>query len=163
MKKAQIQMFESTMVLLFFFVFVGIGLIFYFNAATDDLAVETSKYNTLDAIKIALLASNAPEFIYTAEEWKDPTSFDIQKLKAFEMVRMMGNDYEYEFFYFQYGFSTITVKEVYPLTGVPFQIVLYNRTKENWKSKQTFKMPVGLKDVVASKTKLGVLTVEVYA
>jgi len=156
-------MFESTMVLLFFFVFVGIGLVFFFNSWKQNLHTDVEKFQTLDAIKVALIASNAPEFVYTSEEWKDQTRFDLQKLKAYEIVtQYMSQDYLYNHYFSLYGYSTIVVDEIYPSTGIPEHIVLYNRTKKDWTRKQQFKMPVGLKDVIQDKTLLGVLTVEVW-
>jgi hypothetical protein len=160
MKKAQIHMFESTMVLLFFFVFVGIGMVFYFNATKEKIGKDVIRLQSLDAIKVALVALNAPEFVHTSGDVKDSTSFDLQKLKGFEALMYMDTDYPYTQYFNLFGYSTIWVEEVYPGSGIP--IILYNRTRERWTHSEKFSMPVGLRDVIEGKTKLGVLTVEVW-
>ncbi len=166
MKKAQIQMMETVFVLLIFLVFVGFGLIFFFNYSSKNIKQKTHELATLDAIKIALLAQNAPEFVCTSKMYIDTTCFEKEKLVAFQSLLLLPNSYMNTFYFDLFGYSKITVTKIYPKPQPGFspeRFELYKRVKPNWKSNSSFLMPVGLYDSVRDKVELGVLQVEVYS
>ena len=159
MAKAQIQMFESIFVILIFFVFIGVGLIFFFNASKQNIQHKAAQFQTMEAIKVALVALNLPELVCTSGEYIRSTCFDMQKVQGFTGLVGLSPEYQYNYYFNLFGYSKITVSEIYPSEGI---WVVYDRPKSGWTRKQSFMVPIGLEDNLERTVKLGVLRVEVY-
>jgi hypothetical protein len=159
MKKAQIHMMESVFVLMFFFIFIGLGLIVFARVSADRFDVKTRQYSSIDAIKVALIAQSAPEFVCTSGTYVRSTCFDMQKLEAFPAMLQVNPLLNTTFYYDQFGYSQITVRSIYPSED---SWVLYRRTKPGPYSSTSFSIPIGIQDSLSRRVHLGVLDVEVY-
>lgn len=152
-------MFESIAVLLIFFIFVGLGLMFFVRAWKDKSREAGQKFESLEAIKVALVVSNLPELVCTNGEHITSTCFDKYKLMAFNELLNTSSKYKNEHYFNLFGYSSIIVEPIYPQGTA---IGVYERKKPNTKGKQSFIMPIGLYDSGRKSTAMAVLKVEVY-
>ncbi len=157
MRKAQIQMFETIFVVLIFIVFVGIGLIFYYVESKRNIDQKVGEFQSLGAIETTLIALNAPEFVCTSGEYMRNTCFDLQKVIAFESLRLRGSHYFSDYYFKQFGYSNITVTRIYPSPSLSW--TLYSLSPDKSTQTNSFFVPVSLQD--GSKIYLGVLKVVV--
>jgi len=155
-------MFETIAVLLIFFVLIGFGLIFYGNMQTGIIQ-ETSEENfELKAIQTAQLVSFLPELQCSSNNIIVDDCFDILKVEALSEIisspqnQKLKNEYYYDLF----GFSSITIEQIYPFPVASWSI--YEKTTEKTKAKSSIKIPVSLYDPTSRAYNFGILTVDVY-
>jgi hypothetical protein len=149
LKKSQMQMMETVMILIVFFFILVIGLVFYANvqigAAKDDL----KKYNELKAIGNMQKLLFLPELQCVGGD-EGFTCIDVLKLKA--LADVMANGTNRIYYSEELGKSLVVVNEVYPGND---SFVLYNNTV---KGTASF-IPVSLKYPIDGTYHMGLITI----
>ncbi len=148
MKHAQIQMFETTMVLLIFFIIVGFGLIFYSNYMHQQVEKNRKHVEDLNAIDVALVAMNLPEIACTVSSVMEndivikPGCVDMRKVEAFSDY-LANNPEELGSYYFdRLQYSKIMLNEIYPEKKA-FVVYSYSGLKHN-EHNSSFYVPVSM-------------------
>ena len=161
-KKSQIKMFETIAVLLIFFVLIGFGLIFYGRMQEGTIQETTEENFELKAIQTAQLVSFLPELQCSSNNFIVDDCFDILKVEALTEIisNPPNNDIKNKYYFDIFGFSSITIKQVYPLPVANW--IIYEKTTEETKAKSSIKIPVSLYDPNSRAYNFGVLTVDVY-
>jgi hypothetical protein len=118
-RKGQINMMETIGVLFIFFILVLFGLIFYFKfqeVSFSQKEVERSAFNAIDLTLVTLFLPELQCSDGIAEA--DDNCVDIIKLRALQEI-MQNDDLNYrnEYYFNLFGYSTITVREVFPATN----------------------------------------------
>ncbi|HIH46939.1 MAG: hypothetical protein QT07_C0007G0024 [archaeon GW2011_AR16] len=170
-KKAQMQMGETIMVLLVFFIIITIGLVIYGTYQAGQIKQSIREAFDRDAVVIALRVSFLPEVTCSENNVVEENCFDIEKIRAFKSEMVNGaNDDMFLFYVGDLKKSKISVKQLFPLPVENQVTELYNNIPpENERAEQheiipTF-IPISLKDPTRRAGKeyaFGVLTVEVY-
>ena len=161
-KKAQIKMFETIAVLLIFFVLIGFGLIFYGKIQGQGFQERQEENFELKAIQTAQVVSFLPELQCSSNNIIVDDCFDILKVEALSEIisnpqnQKLKNEYYYDLF----GFSSITIEQVYPLPVASW--LIYEKTIEKTKAKSSIKIPISLYDPDSRAYNFGILTVDVY-
>ncbi len=157
--KGQLRTFETISVLFIFFILLGMGLVFYGNAATASIQKETQKNMELRALNAAEQAQNLPELACSTNNIAIEKCFDQIKLDQVQAPIMKAR---LEPSYFEsFGYARITVTQIYP--GVnPATWTIYDKPKPKFKTTIAIQIPVTISDAVAKQNKFGILTVNVY-
>ncbi len=167
-KSAQMQMGETIMVLLVFFIIITIGLVIYGTYQAGQIKGAIKEAFDRDAVIIALRVSFLPEVTCSENNVVEENCFDVEKIHAFK-----GEMINEEMFLFYVGDlkkSKISVEQLFPTpTDNPITELYNNIPPENELAEQheiipTY-IPITLKDPTRRAGKeysFGVLTVEVY-
>jgi len=157
-KKSQIKMFETIAVLLIFFVLVGFGLIFYSRIQAGSFQARQEENFELKAIQTAQLVSFLPELQCSSNNIIVDDCFDILKVEALTDFIAQNPSIRNEHYYDLFGFSIITVEQVYP-SGLSWRV--YEKTINGDKARSSIQIPVSLYNASSRSYNLGVLTVDV--
>ena len=149
MKKAQINMMETIMVLIVFFFILVIGLVFYANIQIGNAKEDVKKYNELKAIENMQKLLFLPELQCGGGD-EVFTCIDVLKLKA--LANVMKNGTNRVYYSDELGNSLVMVEEVYPGND---SWMLYNRTN---KGTASF-IPVSLWYPVEGEYHMGLITI----
>lgn len=155
-------MFETIAVLLIFFVLIGFGLIFY-GRIQEKTIQETAEGNfELKAIQTAQLVSFLPELQCSSNNFIVDDCFDILKVKALRDIinNPPNNDIKNKYYFDIFGFSSITIEQIYPFPVARWSI--YEKTIEKTKAESSINIPVSLYDPISRAYNFGILTVDVY-
>ena len=160
-KKAQIKMFETIAVLLIFFVLIGFGLIFYSKIQGQGFQAKQEENFELKAIQTAQLVSFLPELQCSSDGIITDDCFDTLKVEAlYEIINNPpNNDIKNKYYFDIFGFSEITIKQVYPTVN---NWPIYKKIPNNYKAKSSIKIPISLYDANSRKYGFGVLNIDVY-
>lgn len=148
-------MMETIVILLIFFVLVGLGFIFYARILKGTIGIEKEEKIQLGAIGIAQKAAFLPELQCSEDNIVIEGCIDILKLDKASDI-MSDNWMEYSDIF---GFSNISVNEIFPNTN---SWDLYDNSPESYKTKLVTHIPISLYDVTLKNYAFGVLVVEVY-
>lgn len=163
MKKAQIQMFETSMVLLFFFILVGFGLMFYIRhqeSLADKAKTEAETFNSLE---IALVAMNLPELACTVSPILGgglvlkQGCIDMMKVNQFNSYLTSHPKDKGSYYFDRLQFSKIIVKDIYP--GNQIKTVYSHLGKKNSYGNSTFFIPISLYHPETDKYSFGEMEV----
>jgi len=157
MKKSQIRMGESIAILFIFLIFVVLGFGFYAKVQKSGFKSQQEKNIDLFAIETANKASFLPELQCSRKNIVVDNCFDILKIEAFNGI-VANNPDLVRHYYDVFGFSLITVEEVYPYTQ---QWVIYNNTLNDSSSIFT-PVPISLYDAKSGMYYFGALKVRYY-
>lgn len=152
LRKGQIQIQESILVLVTFTVILLIGLILFYNFAiagikADILSYENEKFQSL----ISVIPSMA-EF-RCSNLGQDQECIDLSKVRAFIEIKQ---DYGKVF-----GQKTIELQFIYPNEDKKY--VIYSKKSASVRSARKISTLVSVYDVSQDKYKIGKLTVEAYS
>lgn len=148
MKKAQIQMFETSMVLLFFFILVGFGIMAYIHHQESLAEKAKTEAETFNSLEIALVAMNLPELACTVSPILGGDlvlklgCIDMAKAKAFSSYLHSNPEDAGSYYFDRLQFSKITVREIYP--GTQIKTIYSHLGKENSHGNNSFFIPVSL-------------------
>jgi hypothetical protein len=154
-KRAQLQIFETMIVLLIFFILIGMGFIFYGKVSKSNFETEKFKQSQLVSVAVAQKVMFLPELQCSEQDIVKDNCIDILKLQS--AVSVM-NSYSLEYFD-TFGFSEIRVREIYPI-GSTYD--LYIRKPTNRLNGFQTNVPVSLFDPITRTNKFGVLTIKTY-
>jgi len=163
MKKAQIEMTENIIILFIFFILLIFAVVFFTRIQSTQSAQKIEEDIEGRALQIAQRVQFLPEIQCTKENVPTAANcYDEFSLGALTILAERGENLEYYFTLF--GFSTITIKIIFPFTEDSF--VIYDRPKEDFGFKTQSNVPVTICDFRTGSTKgicnFGVLTVDVY-
>jgi len=158
LRKAQIKMFETVMVLVIFFFLLAFGLVFYARYHSFSVTEKINQNFELRAIEIAQSVSFMPELQCSNFDGVREDCVDRLKLEAFRELLNRDEVLRNEYYYDLLGQSRISFKQVYPESS--YEIVIYDRPGTGTKS--SFNIPILLYDPIEHEYNTGVMTVEVY-
>lgn len=163
MNKAQIKMFETMGVLVIFFFLIVVAASFYFQIQRTSLQRELEKQNQLRSLQSVEKALYMPELDCSFVSVQKDNCFDKMKLKALSSHLGLSPDEDYLVDYFGlFGFSEITVTQVYPASGEQ-PTMLYKNIPEKYTSVISAQSPILLFDPLSNRYNFGVIVVNVYA
>lgn len=149
-------MFETIAVLFVFFILVVMGFSFYAFIQKTSLEQEQQENILSRGIGIVERVSFLPEVQCSRDNVPEENCVDLFKLFAVRS-KIADND----LFYFPiFGFSTVTLEEVFPEKGL--SIVIYDHPQE-YVNKQVTHIPIAVFHPGAEKYSFGILKVEVYS
>lgn len=86
MKKAQIQMNESVIVLFIFLMLVIFGVVFFARVSNINIQAEQRAMQNLDLIKVSQVISSLPELSCSIGNVQKENCYDILKADAFKEI-----------------------------------------------------------------------------
>lgn len=156
-KKSQIRIGESIAVLFIFLIFVVLGFSFYAKVQKSGFKSKQEENINLLAIETAQKASFLPELQCSRKNIIVDNCFDILKVEAFSGIVKNNLDLV-RYYYDIFGFSSITVEEVYPNAE---EWVIYNNTLNDSSSIFT-PVPISLYDAKTGGYYFGALKVRYF-
>lgn len=139
---AQLKLFESMAVLIVFIVLVAFGSNFYFASQRADIERESSRFEQLRAVEIALSALFLPELSCTVVGLEK--CVDRRKAEAFS--DLMKESLKRQKYFAFLGYSNIflnvsyfDVQKEFPQSAI---LNLYNNVPASFSSSDVFKLPV---------------------
>ena len=152
LRKGQIQIQESILVLVIFTVILLIGLILFYNFAiagikADILSYEDEKFRSLISVVPSMTEFKCSSL------GQDQECIDLSKARAFIDIKQ---DYGKVF-----GQKTIKLQLIYPNEDKEY--LIYSKRPANVKSARKISTLVSVYDVGQDKYKIGKLTVEAYS
>lgn len=170
-KSAQMQMGETIMVLLVFFIIITIGLVIYGTYQAGQIKGAIKEAFDRDAVIIALRVSFLPEVTCSENNVVEENCFDIEKIHAFSSeIQNAANEEMFLFYVGDLKKSKISVEQLFPVpTDNPVTELYNNIPPESERAEQheiipTY-IPITLKDPTQRAGKeysFGVLEVQVY-
>jgi hypothetical protein len=164
-KRSQIQMMESTLVLMVFFFLLVIGVIIYMAIQKSDAREKDKEYAQLNLIKKAQLLNYFPELRCTQDNVPIPDCFDELKLKAAN--ESMKNNLYYKSLLGEVQINiTKTVFETISPTAPPIlkeKNVFYYNASISRKSTSQIQMPVSIYDPIKDRYWFGIVYLDVYS
>ena len=155
--KSQIHMMETIAVLAVFFILIIISYVFYSNV-TVDVDKEKDRMRQLEAVKIIKQASSLVEMQCSERGFVKDNCMDLLKVMAASEI--MQNAENKEFYFDKFGFSRITIKQIYP--EVKDIMVIYDNSIGDYSYKDLSNIPVSLFDPRENKHYFGVVSVEIF-
>ena len=162
--KAQIQMGENVLILFIFFILLIFAVVFF----TKIQATKTQQRQDTDVsgrgLQIAQRVAFLPELQCTKDNAEIfPGCYDEFNLRSLDTLTRNGENTEYYIDVF--GFSTISIRKVFPAAGDP--LLVYNRTKDDFASIIVTNTPITICNFLTGTSDKGdcsfaVLRVEVY-
>ena len=156
--KAQIKMFETIAVLIVFFFLLFTGSIFYFAAQKSALQKEKTAASEQYAFQIVLKALYMPELDCSFLVTQKDNCIDKIKLKKLAQL-ITTNEKAQTDYYGEFGYSTITVNEIYPEQTTQ---TIYNNTPTEYIGKIASQNPILLYDAWQNEYAFGTIEVNVY-
>ncbi len=161
-RKAQLQIGETTLVLVIFFILLTIGLIFYSKYQEMSLKNLQEIDGERSLMKYAISITYFPELSCTSlvGEIKEGC-FDIYKIAAFSDL-MADDDFKRDMtlaYFDVFGDSTIIVQELFPTQN---EYVLFNRTIAGAKSVKRFFIPVIIRNDLLNTDAFAYLEISTY-
>ncbi|MBU0535850.1 MAG: hypothetical protein KKE20_02720 [Nanoarchaeota archaeon] len=166
-KRSQIQMMETVMILMIFFIIVVLGFMFYSRIQQGSIQEMNRQRAEEGAVAIVQNMLYMPEIQCSEKNVLIDICFDIYKLDAFaEMLDISDSNNKKAFLFYQkdFGNSKIQVRPIFPVQYDP--IVLYDNEPLDNEEKSSIltSIPVSLKDSTRryGSYSIGVLDVEVF-
>jgi len=156
MKRSQIKMGESIAVLLIFFVLVVMGIVFWYRYSVSTVKLRAEEDLFSRAIKNAQTVTFLSELQCTKQEVIKFSCFDIYKIEGMEKI--VQNEDASLYYYDVFGFSNITVVELYPSEQ---SWTIYDKPG-NYSGYVTTQTPAAIYDPIKDEYGFGYLTVSVY-
>ena len=154
-KKAQIQIFETIAVLVVFFILLGIGFIFYTKVIKSNIESDTAEISQSKSVSIAQRVMFLPEI--QCSEDNVPKEDCIDTLKLDSAISVINKPENSLYYYDLFEFSDISIKEIYPSSGVAIQ--LYSKITTDYKNKFQTNAPVTLYDPKTKINKFVVISI----
>ena len=161
MRRAQIQIGETIVVLFVFIILIVIGLVVYVGFEKSKLRQKSEEQIGLSASEIAQRAMYLPEISCSNDNIPVYNCFDRVKLEnSTKIIRTETAD----IYWYMFLWSNITVELVYPYQ--PRIYTLYSRVPDSWSSRLYTVIPVTVYEPLAEKGNeymFGLLKVEVFS
>ena len=151
-------MMEAIAVLAVFFILIIIFYAFYSNAAVD-VDKEKDRMRQLETVKIMKQISSLVEVQCSERGVVKDGCIDLLKVDAASEI--MQNAENKEFYFDKFGFSRITIKQIYP--EIKDVEVIYDNSIEDYLYKDTSNIPVSLFDPMENKYYFGAIYLEIFS
>ncbi|MBW3003965.1 hypothetical protein KY328_05410 [Candidatus Woesearchaeota archaeon] len=197
-RKSQIKMAENIGILVIFFVLVVVGLVFYTRVQQQSVKFEAFEKVGQDALLTSKRIANMPEIQCSkplVSDSGEQDCIDIYRLNAFTdqegLIFRIGEPAFNSYYYDIFGYSNVTVKQIYPasrrvcrpvltheVTGMPETRTIadeecetveapewnvYTNVPEAFNRRLSNPTPVLLYDEVNERYSFGLLIVEVFS
>ena len=154
-KKAQIQIFETIVVVFIFFILIAVGFIFYGKFIRGNLQNIDEKSAQSNSIAIAQRVMFLPEIQCSEDNVIKDNCIDKLKLESAKDVMTANAVYYYDLF----EFSEITLTQKYPDEKPP--LTVYSRlSSANYKNKFITNVPILIYDPNTKLYGFGILTIQ---
>ena len=150
-------MMETIAVLAVFFILIILFYAFYSNTAVD-IDEERDRMRQLEAVKIMQQVSSLVEVQCSERGFVKDNCMDLLKVMAASEI--MQNAENKEFYFDKFGFSRITIKQVYP--EIKDIAIIYNNSLQDYSFKNIANIPVSLFDPMENKYHFGAIIVEIF-
>jgi len=171
MRKAQLQIMQSTMILLLLFIILGIAFIFFMYGQRSSVKEKMDKYTDMGLSKRAKILNYMPELLCSSSNVLSYDCFDIDKIAAFSDVFS-----SYESYYVSLigpGRIKLMLFDSKTLSwsdpdgnSIDFQgpdgYVLYDNPKPNYKESRRINIPISIYNATENKHYFGVMEAEFY-
>ena len=151
MKRGQLQIQESMLVVMVFLILLILGLILFYRFTIQTIRSDIESYNDFKFTRLTETIPSMQEFrcsnLGNSEE-----CLDLEKIKAF-------NDLNLDYFEY-FGYANITILVVYPRAGEYVQVYYQKPTKIN--SIRKVSTPVSIYNAKEDRFEVGKLVVEAY-
>lgn len=158
MKKSQIKMMETIMVLFVLFIILAVGMVFYYNIQQSSIIQKSEEKKEIKAVEVSQFVSSLIELQCAQEDIRDFNCFDWLRLLSFKEKIEQNSRLRNNYYYDLLGDSAVTVKTIFPDQAY---WVLYNRSDET-KSKYRFFTPISVFNASDETFSFGILTVDYY-
>ncbi len=161
-KKSQIQMGENVIIIFIFFILLIFAVVFFMKIQ----GAKTRQAIDIDVTGRGLQIAQKVAFLPEVQCTKDNAEifsgcYDEYSIMALNTTS--GTKEHREYYYDVFGFSTVSVRKIFPEDENQKTLVLYNNTKGNYTSIIVSNVPISLCNFLSDKKcGFGVLKVEVY-
>lgn len=156
--KAQVKMFETIAVLVIFFFLIAFGLTFYMMISKSSAKKAHERFLQLQAIQTVQRLSTLPELECAVIGVQIENCFD--KIKINKFSELLQTEKAKEWYYKIFGFSEITITQIFPETTTP-SITLYSNKLED-KGYSFSQVPVLLYEPMQNTFSFGVVETKLY-
>jgi ribosomal protein L7/L12 len=164
-RKGQVQLGETTAVIIIVIILLVIGIVFWNNVNSSDIKSMQSQSQELSVIEIANIVSELPELKCYDSGVNKYNCIDWYKVKAMsESINNTEDKSVLEYYNNYFKNSKIMIIKIYPEEG---NITLYD-AKLNNSSKKLINIPVNIRDYksadgrLVKETVYGMIIVEGY-
>ena len=151
-------MLETISVLAVFFILIIIFYAFY-SSTFVDIDEERGRIRQLEAVKIIQQASSLVEVQCSERGFSKDNCVDLLKVEAASEI--MQNAENKEFYFDKFGFSRITIKQIYP--EIKDIAVIYDNSIEDYSYKDVSNIPVSLFDPIKNEYYFGVIALGIFS
>ena len=151
-------MMETIVVLAVFFILIIIFYAFYSNKFID-VDKEKDRMRQLEAVKIMKHISSLAEIQCSERGIAIDGCIDLLKINGASEV--MQKEENKEFYFDRFGFSRITIKQIYP--EIKEIIVIYDNSLQDYSYKDASNIPTSLFDPIGNKYHFGAITLEIFS
>jgi len=150
-------MMETIIVLAVFFILTIIFYAFYSDKAIN-IDMEKDRIRQLEAVKVMQQASSLNEIQCSEKGIIKNNCVDLLKIDTASVI--MQSDENREFYFDKFGFSKITIKQVYP--EVKEIKVIYDNSLQEYSYKDASNIPVSLFEPIKNEYYFGVIALEIF-
>ena len=161
-RRSQIQMGENVIIIFIFFILLIFAVVFFMKIQ----GAKTKQRIDIDVTGRGLQIAQKVAFLPEVQCTKDNAEvfsgcYDEFSIKALDAIS--GTKEHREYYYDLLGFSSVSVRKIFPAEEDQKPLVLYNNTKGNYTSIIVSNVPISLCNFLENKKcSFGVLKVEVY-
>ncbi len=152
-RKAQVSMLETVLVLIIFFILLGLGIVFYGKASISSAQKKIEEKATLKAIESAQTSAFLIELQCSRTNVRELNCFDMQKIEGF---KALSSELKNQYYFDVFGYATINITEIYPGNS---SWVIYSNRKGT--ARERVQVPISLFNSTSKRNSFGVLTVDV--
>ena len=154
-KKAQIQIFETIVVVFIFFILIAVGFVFYSKFIRGNIQTIGEQSAQSKSIAIAQRVMFLPELQCSEDNAIKDNCIDKLKLESAKNVMTANEVYYYDLF----EFSEIKIKKIYPAEEP--ESTLYSRLPTtDYKNKFITNVPISIYDPSKKAYGFGILTIQ---
>ena len=150
-------MLETIAVLAVFFILIALFYAFYSNTAVN-VDKEKDRIRQLEAVKIMKQISYLNEVQCSERGVVKDGCIDLLKINGASEV--MQKEENKEFYFDKFGFSRITIKQIYP--EIKDIIVIYDNSLQDYSYKDVSNIPISLFDPIKNEYHFGAIIVEIF-
>jgi hypothetical protein len=158
-RTGQIQLGESTAVIIIVVIILILGVVFWSRVSNSDIKNIQSEYQELSAIDIANTVSDMPELKCSESGVSKVKCLDWYKVLAMSNMTSYLDSKTFRYYNNYFKNSKITLVKIYPETG---NVTLYDAKLNNNTRTLIIPIPVNIKDYVLKRTYYGQIIVEGY-
>ncbi len=156
-KKAQVQIFETIVVVLVFFILIAISFILYGKLIRGNLETYKEESAQSNSISIVQRIMFMPELQCSNDNIIRENCID--KLKMESAKNIISKDQNQIYYYDLLEFSDIKVRQIYPEDK---NWELYSNRLTNFKNKFTTNVPISIYNPDTKLYGFGILTIETF-
>ncbi len=159
-KKAQIQLGESTAVIIIVIIILVIGIVFWNRINSSSIQSASTQSQELDVISVANIVSELPELKCYDSGVNEVKCLDWHKILAMnETINDPTDSMAFEFYNNYFKNSRITIMQTYP---DDINITIYDAKLSNSTTTLLIPIPVNIKNYATGQTGYGLIVVEGY-